>query len=85
MHSDMQYHASFQYVVGNDGIYHNIPDNEIAYHAGDGTQFDYKLYYTGIKKQRDCKVTIKKGYYYINHQNTNVLVPSTSRPLFNQI
>ena len=82
MHSDMQYHASFQYVVGNDGIYHNIPDNEIAYHAGDGTQFDYKLYYTGIKKQRDCKVTIKKGYYYINHQNTNVLVPSTSRPLF---
>ena len=29
------YPSSFQYVVGNDGYYHNIPDNEIAYHAGD--------------------------------------------------
>ena len=43
------YKASFQYVVGNDGIYHNIPDNEVAYHAGDTTQYDYTLYNTGVK------------------------------------
>ena len=30
------YLASFQYVVGNDGYFHNIPDDEVAYHAGDG-------------------------------------------------
>ena len=30
------YNASFQYVVGEDGIFHNIPDDEEAYHAGDG-------------------------------------------------
>ena len=26
------YKASFQYVVGNDGIYHNIPDNEVRFY-----------------------------------------------------
>ena len=30
------YNASFQYVLGNDGYYHNIPDDEAAYYAGDG-------------------------------------------------
>ena len=37
-----KYACSYQYVVGNDGTYHNIPDEEVAYHAGDGTKFDYR-------------------------------------------
>lgn len=81
IHNDTQYNASFQYVVGNDGIYHNIPDNEIAYHAGDGTNFDYKLYHTNIIQQSDCKVTIKDGYYYINNQKTSVVVPTATKTL----
>ena len=45
------YSASFQYVVGNDGYYHNIPDDETAYHAGDGhtTASLFKEYETGVK------------------------------------
>ena len=39
-----KYACSYQYVVGNDGTYHNIPDDEIAWHAGDTTRYDYKLY-----------------------------------------
>ena len=75
------YEASFQYVVGNDGIYHNIPDDEVAYHAGDGTKYDYTLYDTHIKQANDCKLTIKEGYYYINGQNTNIKVPDAPKAL----
>lgn len=73
-----KYSASFQYVVGNDGIYHNIPDDEIAYHAGDSTYFDYKLYNTNIKVTDKCDIDIIEGYYYINGVNTNVLSPKTN-------
>ena len=38
-----KYACSYQYVVGNDGTYQQIPDNEVAWHAGDTTKFDYKL------------------------------------------
>lgn len=70
-----KYAASFQYVVGNDGIYHNIPDNEIAYHAGDSTYFDYKLYDTKVPVSENCKITIKDNMYYINDICTNVNSP----------
>lgn len=74
--SNEPYKASYQYVVGNDGIYHNIPDNEVAYHAGDTTQFDYKLYDTGLKEQDTCSVSIdEEGYYTINNQRTKILAP----------
>lgn len=71
------YDASFQYVVGNDGIYHNIPDDEVAYHAGDGTSVEYKLYDTPVKVQDYAKISIKDGYYYINDENTLLLAPKT--------
>lgn len=69
------YAASFQYVVGNDGIYHNIPDNEIAYHAGDTTHYDYALYDTKIKASDKCNITIKNGMYFINDICTNIECP----------
>ena len=43
------YACSYQYVVGNDGIYHNIPDDEVAWHAGDTTKYDYNLYDAGVE------------------------------------
>ena len=71
------YHASFQYVVGEDGIYHNIPDNEVAYHAGDSTMYDYKLYDTGVTGTTKGNVTIESdGYYYVNNQKTKILAPT---------
>ncbi len=33
---NLTYEESYQYIVGNDGIYHNIPEDETAFHAGDG-------------------------------------------------
>lgn len=71
-----KYAASFQYVVGSDGIYHNIPDNEIAYHAGDTTKFDYALYDTKIKEQSMIKLEVKDSEYYINDIPTGVKVNS---------
>lgn len=76
----VKYLCSFQYVVDNEGIYHNIPDNEVAYHAGDGTKFDYKLYPTGLKvaaaNADEVVITISEdGYYQINNQKTPLLAP----------
>lgn len=67
-----KYAASFQYVVGNDGIYHNIPDEEVAYHAGDTTYYDYKLYDTGVEVSNEFKLDIIDNTYYINGINTNI-------------
>ena len=69
------YRASFQYVVGNDGIYHNIPDDEVAYHAGDSTQYDYTLYDTGIEGDLLPHVTIQDGFYAINGVTTMIKAP----------
>ena len=71
------YACSYQYVVDNEGIYHNIPDEEVAYHAGDGTKFDYTLYKTGIKAtSEERNVTISEdGYYEINGIKSNIQAP----------
>lgn len=71
------YAASFQYVVGDDNIYHNIPDNEIAYHAGDSTKYDYKLYDTGVENEGKIKLSINNdGYFYINDKKTLIKAPT---------
>ena len=74
--------TSWHYTVGNDGIYHQIPDNENAYHAGDGGR-DYKEIDTGIKADPTNPypvVTISKdGYYEIAGQKTSLVAP-LSRP-----
>lgn len=71
------YKCSYQYVVDNEGIYHNLPDEEVAYHAGDGTRFDYTLYPTNIIATTNKPViTISEdGYYLINNISTNILAP----------
>lgn len=71
------YACSYQYVVDNEGVYHNIPDNEVAYHAGDGTKFEYALYPTGVKgNEEGIDLSISEdGYYEINGEKTKVLAP----------
>lgn len=72
-----RYACSYQYVVGNDGTYHNIPDDEIAWHAGDSTRFDYKLYDAGVSGDNPKPlVTISEdGYYEIDGKKSIILAP----------
>jgi N-acetylmuramoyl-L-alanine amidase CwlA len=74
------YNASFQYVVGNDGYYHNIPDDETAYHAGDGRdstslfkEFATEVY--GDKKNPNISISTD-GYYTIEGKKTKILAPT---------
>lgn len=75
------YACSYQYVVDNEGIYHNIPDEEVAYHAGDGTRFDYVLRPTGvIATGKNPKITISEdGYYQFNGVKSCILAPRVYR------
>ncbi len=75
------YSASFQYVTGNDGIFHNIPDNEIGYHAGDSTYYDYTLYDTLVTgTNNNPKVTISEdGYYEVDGKKSVLLAPRVHR------
>ena len=83
------YLASFQYVVGNDGYYHNIPDDEVAYHAGDGHSEEESLFgllptgvYLKTNKVREnekAKVEVdEEGYFTINGERTKVKAPLNS-------
>ena len=77
------YKASYQYVVGNDGYYHNIPDDEIAYHAGDG-HTEESIFgliesgvYTDKMTKEKPKIDIdKEGYYTINGIKSTILAPT---------
>ncbi len=73
--------TSWHYTVSNDGIYHHIPDNEVAYHAGDGhsSASEYRLIETGVKSTDDThpKVTITEdGYYALNGVKTLIEAPT---------
>ena len=67
--------TSWHYTVGNDGIFHTIPDNEAAFHAGDGRR-EYELEATGIKattSAEDALIEInEQGYYTINGNDTKL-------------
>lgn len=71
------YKCSYQYVVGNEGIYHMIPDNEIAWHAGDSTQVSYHMYDTGVKAVGNGVIGISKdGYYTIDNVKSKIKAPT---------
>ena len=74
------YEVSYQYVVGNDGIYHNIPDDETAYHAGDGATSAslFQEYETGVygnKKKPHVSISTD-GYYTIEGNKTKIKAPT---------
>lgn len=60
--------TSWHYSCGSDGIYHHIPDDEVAHHAGDGTLKGYKLIDSGIKAtvERPHLTLDKEGYFCFN-------------------
>ena len=76
------YEASFQYVVGNDGYYHNIPDDETAYHAGDGAQpaswfEEYPTNLYGTKEHPHVSIS-PDGFYTFDGQKTNITAPTNT-------
>ena len=80
------YNASFQYVVGNDGYYHMIPDNEIAFHAGDGHTEEsiFGVLPSGIftheyTKEKPKIEVNEEGYYLINGEKTKIKAPTNEQ------
>ena len=70
--------TSWHYSIDQDNCYHQIPDNEVAYHAGDGHRV-YGLIDTGIKATSVKPVIyLKDGTYHILGQDTKL------RPFNNQ-
>lgn len=71
--------SSWHYTVGNDGIYQQLDDNKVSWHAGDGTDWGDTtvLQDTGVKfAGYRPEVTISDdGYFVINGQKTKVASP----------
>lgn len=76
-----KYACSYQYVVGNDGTYRQIPDNEVAWHAGDTTKYDYALYDASVEGNNPYPViTISSdGYFEIDGKKSQILAPRVKK------
>ena len=71
--------TSWHYSVGSFSSCHQIPDDEVAYHAGDSLDVRFILTNTGIKGTNlNPLVEIKEGYYYINDQKSSIQAPAVS-------
>lgn len=67
--------VSYHYVVDEKEVYHNMPDDEVGYHAGDGLR-DFGLTNTGVKATNPHpQITIENGVYVINDESTNIKAP----------
>ncbi len=65
--------TSWHYSVGDDAVIHQIPNNEVAYHAGDGSR-KFELINTHVEHTTDQPVIdfTTDGYYKINNTPTNI-------------
>lgn len=68
--------ASWHYTVGEDGIYQHVPDDEIAWHAGDGSG-SWKSTDTGVKaiNNGNVKVTLTDGYWTFDGIRSHLQAP----------
>lgn len=75
--------SSWHYTIGNDGIYHHVANNIVAWHAGDG-RTAATLYNTGIEvgsngyRYRPTITLGEDGYFYLDGEKTLVKYPSTA-------
>ena len=74
------YGASYQYVIDAKDCYHNIPDNERSYHAGDGNR-SYEEIASGVYgTDKYPVITITEdGYYAINGEKSTIVAPTGSK------
>ena len=76
--------VSIHYTVGNDLVWSVVPEEYIAYHAGDGTGSTFTWFNTGVDAVNGQKpkfsIVAKEGGGYIyacNGVTTNIAVPDT--------
>ena len=73
--------TSWHYSTGNDGIYQQLPHDEIGWHAGDGTGVSLEFYDTKVKApvgdDTPAKVTINQitGCFEMNGEQTTIKAP----------
>lgn len=71
--------TSWHYSVGEKAICHQIPDNEVAYHAGDQLKVKFSLIDTGVEGTNTKPIIdIIDNYYTIDSQKTKVHTPVVS-------
>ncbi len=67
--------TSWSYTVGADGIFFQIPDEEVTYHAGDGTRY-FAVEDSGILATTTASEAVialdANGYYTINGTSTTL-------------
>ncbi|MCI6015049.1 MAG: InlB B-repeat-containing protein [Coprobacillus sp.] len=73
--------VSWHYTTGNDGIYQQLPLDEVGYHAGDGTRVALQFLDSGVKAldkdHKPGKITINQttGYFEVNGIQTKIKAP----------
>ncbi len=68
--------TSWHYSCGDNAIYHQIPDDEVAYHAGDGTVVKEKWTDTGVKAStKKPYIDIIDNIFYFNGEKSLIECP----------
>lgn len=69
--------TSWHYSLDENGAYHQIPDDEVAFHAGDGKRA-YELTNSNVKatKRRPVITITEDGYYAFNGEKSVILAPT---------
>lgn len=72
--------TSWHYSVDDHSIYYQVPNNEIAWHAGDGSRL-FKLIDTGVKATAKMPIlTITEdGYFALGGEKTQIKIPSDAK------
>lgn len=72
--------TSWHYSVGDDAIYQQIEDDEIAWHAGDGSR-TFKLIDTGVKATAKMPLMTfsSDGYFVFGGVKSSIKVPSNAK------
>ena len=72
--------TSWHYTVGNDGIYQQLEDDIVGWHAGDGSR-RFNLIDTGVKATKDKpEISIsRRGFYTFDGVESKILAPSVSQ------
>lgn len=76
--------TSWHFSIGNDGVYQQLPLNEIGYHAGDGTGTALTFTDSGVKAPKGddtpAVITVNQtsGYFEVNGIETTIKAPLNS-------
>jgi len=75
--------TSWHYTCGTDGIYHHLPNNEVAWHAGDGSNLSDMTQAANdslilATSQTPIVSITPDGYYSLNGTKSAILAPTDS-------